>query len=56
MESLREKVAADLNIEIAGEDKDWFKERVIRMVRLAQERSERAQTLADASARPSQDA
>merc|ERR1719352_830588 len=28
MKSLRKKVAADLSIEIAGEDKDWFKEHV----------------------------
>merc|ERR1719352_64314 len=40
MKSLRKKVAADLNVEIAGEDKDWFKEHVTKRVQARAEPDE----------------
>jgi chromatin remodeling complex protein RSC6 len=40
MKSLRKKVASDLNIEIAGEDKDWFKEHVTKRVQARAEPDE----------------
>ena len=40
MKSLRKKVAADLDVEISGEDKDWFKEHVTRRVQARAEPDE----------------
>merc|ERR1719327_1931179 len=40
MKSLRKKVASDLQIEISGEDKDWFKEHVTKPVQARAEPDE----------------